>query len=243
VFDWSNTQNGKLIGSIGIVSAIMQGGYVRRSLSRVGELNMARRGTSSCAIGLLFLALVPHLTLSRPSVAFRLLQAAAVCIAFTSATVVNALTAHASLQCDEEPDFAAERGGERSVETTIARRPELAKGQALGRFRSSGQLGRAIGPLLGNRAYFFFGAVLTRGRSVCILLDLWTLFHIYSQCCCYDRSLSPHAKSRASNIFEDGLTVGHAGWFFCLTSQVPELMLYKGCCARPGRVASSIFIP
>ena len=78
-------------------------------------------------------------------------------MAFTSATVVNALTAHASLQCDEgEPDFAAaaEGGGgggdERPVETTaIARRPELAKGQALGRFRSSGQLGRAIGPLLG----------------------------------------------------------------------------------------------
>jgi len=156
VFDWSNTQNGKLIGGIGIVSAVLQGGYVRRALSRVGELKMARRGASSCAIGLLLLALVPHFTLSRPSVAFRLLQAAAVCMAFTSATVVNALTAHASLQCDEEePDFAAEGGGERPVETTLARRPELAKGQALGRFRSSGQLGRAIGPLLGNRAYSF----------------------------------------------------------------------------------------
>lgn len=156
MFDWSNTQNGKLIGSIGIVSAALQGGYVRRALSRVGELKMARRGASSCALGLLLLALVPHFTLSRPSLAFRLLQAAAVCMAFTSATVVNALTAHASLQCDEgEPDFAAaaaEGGGgdERPVETTaIARRPELAKGQALGRFRSSGQLGRAIGPLLG----------------------------------------------------------------------------------------------
>ena len=159
VFDWSNTQNGKLIGGIGIVSAVLQGGYVRRALSRVGELKMARRGTSSCAIGLLLLALVPHFTLSRPTLAFRLLQAAAVCMAFTSATVVNALTAHASLQCDdEEPEFAAEGTGtgERPVETTVARRPELAKGQALGRFRSSGQLGRAIGPLLGNRAYSFF---------------------------------------------------------------------------------------
>lgn len=157
MFDWNNTQNGKLIGSIGIVSAALQGGYVRRALSRVGELKMARRGTSSCAIGLLLLALVPHFTLSRPGLAFRLLQAAAVCMAFTSATVVNSLTAHASLQCDEEPDFtAAEGGDERPVETTFARRPELAKGQALGRFRSSGQLGRAIGPLLGNRAYSFF---------------------------------------------------------------------------------------
>jgi hypothetical protein len=143
VFDWSNTQNGKLIGGIGIVSAALQGGYVRRSLTRVGELKMARRGMSSCAIGLLALALVPHFTLTHPGFAVRLLQAAAICMAFTSATVVNALTAHASLQCDDalpEEEPAAE---------STADRPELAKGQALGRFRSSGQLGRAIGPLLG----------------------------------------------------------------------------------------------
>jgi len=150
VFDWSNTQNGKLIGSIGIVSAALQGGYVRRALARVGELKMARRGTSSCAIGLVALALVPHFALSRPRLAFRLLQGAAVCMAFTSATVVNALTAHASLQCDEAPEFAAE-GDDDGI--SIVQRPELAKGQALGRFRSSGQLGRAIGPLLGNCAY------------------------------------------------------------------------------------------
>lgn len=195
---------------------------------------MARRGTSSCAIGLLLLALVPHFTLSRPGLAFRLLQAAAVCMAFTSATVVNSLTAHASLQCDEEPDFtAAEGGDERPVETTFARRPELAKGQALGRFRSSGQLGRAIGPLLGNRAYSFFWCrtVLTLGRSVCILLDLWTLFHICGQCCCYDRSLSPHAKSRESNSFEDGLTVRTPVGY--ITPQLHNLWV----------VTSSIFIP
>jgi hypothetical protein len=142
VFDWSNTQNGKLIGSIGIVSAALQGGYIRRSLTRVGELKMARRGTSSCAIGLVALALLPHFTLTRPGLALRLLQAAAICMGFTSATVVNALTAHASLQCDDVPEEAATEG--------TANRPELAKGQALGRFRSSGQLGRAIGPLLGQ---------------------------------------------------------------------------------------------
>jgi hypothetical protein len=156
VFDWSNTQNGKLIGSIGIISAVLQGGYVRRALSRVGELKMARRGASSCALGLVALALVPRFVISHPNLAFRLLQVAAVCMAFTSATVVNALTAHASLQCDEaqDPDFAAEGDDGRSIET-ITRRPELAKGQALGRFRSSGQLGRAIGPILGNSAYSY----------------------------------------------------------------------------------------
>jgi len=174
LFDWNNTQNGKLIGSIGIVSAALQGGYVRRALSRVGELKMARRGTFSCAVGLLLLALVPHFTLSRPGLAFRLLQAAAVCMAFTSATVVNSLTAHASLQCDdEEPDFAAaEGGGERPVETTFARRPELAKGQALGRFRSSGQLGRAIGPLLACVSYWTFGPSFTYTVSAVAMTGL-----------------------------------------------------------------------
>jgi hypothetical protein len=155
VFDWSNTQNGKLIGSIGIISAVLQGGYVRRALTRVGELKMARRGTLSCAIGLVALALVPHFALSRPRLAFRLLQAAAVQMAFTSATVVNSLTALASLQCDEAPEDegAAQQGVDGGKPSRAIQRPELAKGQALGRFRSSGQLGRAIGPLLGKYAY------------------------------------------------------------------------------------------
>ena len=109
---------------------------------------MARRGMSSCAIALVALSLLPQFTLSRPTVAFRLLQIAAVGMAFTSATVVNALTAHASLQCDEASEIAAEKTGLRTDH-----RPELAKGQALGRFRSSGQLGRAIGPLFGKHAY------------------------------------------------------------------------------------------
>ena len=163
MFDWSNTQNGKLIGSIGIISAVLQGGYVRRALTRVGELKMARRGTYSCAIGLVALALVPHFTLSRPRLAFRLLQGAAVFMAFTSATVVNSLTAHASLQCDEAPeDEGAAQGavaGGKPLKAII-QRPELAKGQALGRFRSSGQLGRAIGPLLGNHTYSLLCALL-----------------------------------------------------------------------------------
>ncbi|KAH9045543.1 MFS DHA1 sub-family [Lactarius pseudohatsudake] len=138
LLDWSNAQNGKLIGSIGIVSAVIQGGYVRRALTR--------------------LSLLPQFTLSKPGLAFRLLQIAAVCMAFTSATVVNALTAHASLQCDEAPpEIAAETTGNGSTPPPRAvQRPELAKGQALGRFRSSGQLGRAIGPLFGKHAYGSF---------------------------------------------------------------------------------------
>jgi len=178
LFDWSNTQNGKLIASIGIISAVLQGGYVRRALTRVGELRMARRGTSSCAMGLVALALVPHFTISRPRLAFRLLQVAAVFMAFTSATVVNALTAHASLQCDEAPDDegAAQQGVDGGMPLKAIQRPELAKGQALGRFRSSGQLGRAIGPLLACASYWTFGPSVT--YSVCAIAMTGLTLHM-----------------------------------------------------------------
>lgn len=102
---------------------------------------MARRGISSCAAGLVLLAIVPQLADNNTVAGVRVLQAAAVCLAFTSATVVNSLTSYASLQCDEGVD--AETG------KPTAEHPQLAKGKALGHFRSSGQLGRAIGPLLG----------------------------------------------------------------------------------------------
>lgn len=131
-----------LIGFIGIISALLQGGYVRRSMAKVGEGVMARNGVFSCAVGLVLLAIVPNLVATNLAIAVKLLQAAAVCLAFTSATVVNSLTAYASLQCDET--FDANTG--KPDET----HPDLAKGKALGGFRSSGQLGRAIGPLLGT---------------------------------------------------------------------------------------------
>ncbi|KAL5487841.1 hypothetical protein ACEPAI_5949 [Sanghuangporus weigelae] len=153
LFDWTNSQNGMLIGFIGIISALLQGGYVRRSMSKTGEGVMARRGVSSCALGLVFLAIVPRFATSRISLAVLFLRAAAVCLAFTSATVVNALTAYASLQCDEAVD--SETGKPHTTH------PELAKGKALGQFRSSGQLGRAIGPLLACASYWTVGPSLT----------------------------------------------------------------------------------
>lgn len=131
-----------LIGSIGVISALLQGGYVRRATVKVGEGAMARRGVLSCALGLLFLAILPRHVATNLTLARRLLQLSAVCLAFTSATVVNSLTAFASLQCDEG-GFDADTG------KPLQEHPQLAKGKALGRFRSTGQLGRAMGPLLG----------------------------------------------------------------------------------------------
>jgi MFS family permease len=94
-------------------------------------------------MGLILLAFMPQFMSTNITLAIRLLQGAAVCMAFTSATVVNSLTAFASLQCDEGV-FDKVTG------KPIEEHPQLAKGKALGQFRSSGQLGRAIGPLLGT---------------------------------------------------------------------------------------------
>lgn len=183
MLDWSNSQNGKLIGSIGIVSALLQGGYVRRSMSHVGEANMARRGVASCTVGLFLLSLLPKYVQSSPSIAIRLLQIAAVCMAFTSATVVNALTAMASLQCGEDQM-------DKVTGKVIEEHPELVKGKALGKFRSSGQLGRAIGPILGNvtpsllfrmvlhdriacATYWTFGPSVTYATSSAVMVTLY----------------------------------------------------------------------
>lgn len=116
-------------------------------MSKIGEGVMARRGVSSCAAGLVLLAVLSRVAGSQTALAVRLLYGAAVCLGFTSATVVNSLTAYASLQCDESA--AAVEGGDEKKTQVQAAHPQLAKGKALGEFRSTGQLGRAIGPLLG----------------------------------------------------------------------------------------------
>lgn len=148
MFDWTNAQNGRLLGFIGILSTLLQGGYVRRAIAKTGEIVMARRGVSSCVFSLFFLSLLPYLARDEVPyfagggvrIGIRLMYLAAAFLAFTSATVVNSLTALASLQCDED----SEQEGKKVLH------PELSKGRALGQFRSSGQLGRAIGPLLGE---------------------------------------------------------------------------------------------
>ncbi|KZP32947.1 MFS DHA1 sub-family [Athelia psychrophila] len=168
LFDWNNKQNGALIGSIGVISALLQGGYVRRPKHRVragaGVPPMARQGVLACALGLVFLAILPQLIGTHTTIAVRLLQGAAVCLAFTSATVVNSLTAYASLQCDE--------GVDQDTAKPVAEHPQLAKGKALGEFRSSGQLGRALGPLLACASYWSVGPSATYAVGAVAMLAL-----------------------------------------------------------------------
>lgn len=91
----------------------------------------------ACTLSLLLLASLPFLPYSPSSYspAFLTLYLAAAGLAFVSATVVNSLNALASLETGD--------GVER--------------GQALGVFRSRGQLGRALGPLAATTVYWLHG--------------------------------------------------------------------------------------
>ena len=135
VLDYSHMQQGKLLGYMGIVSALIQGGYVRRRVQTLGEKMLVLQGMVSCVAGLYFLA---HCVKAEKPVAW--LYAGVTCLAFTSGTVVNCLTSLASLQCHEQ-----------------ARDDALSKGRALGEFRSFGQLGRALGPISACSLYWIFG--------------------------------------------------------------------------------------
>lgn len=170
LLDWNNKQNGALIGTIGIISALFQGGYVRRAMSKVGEGNMARRGVFACALALTLLALLPKYISTNLTLARRLLHLSAFCMAFTSATVVNSLTAFASLQCDESTSAFDPTSGKI---VKAKEHPKLAKGKALGEFRSSGQLGRALGPLLACVSYWTFGPSSTYSVAAVSMFAIW----------------------------------------------------------------------
>ncbi|KAJ2961742.1 hypothetical protein NQZ79_g3023 [Umbelopsis isabellina] len=136
VFDYSNMQQGKLLGFIGIASSLIQGGYVRRKARTTGEKKMVLQGVIACVIALVMFALLAEMRSGTI-----LLFIGAFCFAVTSGTVVSCLTSLASMQCSDHD-------------------PRLAKGHALGVFRSYGQLGRAIGPLVACTVYWAYGPVV-----------------------------------------------------------------------------------
>ncbi|GJJ76378.1 hypothetical protein EMPS_08737 [Entomortierella parvispora] len=134
LFDFSHMQQGALLGYIGILSSLIQGGYVRRAAHRVGEKRMVIQGMMAASVGLGCIALVSgaggysHAQVI-PDASFGPLQslrraiqwldtqeewsrktrmwgiyAGATGLAITSATVVNCLTSLASLVCDMGSD-------------------------------------------------------------------------------------------------------------------------------------------
>jgi hypothetical protein len=139
-----------MLGFIGVLSTLLQGGYVRRTMVKTGELKMAQRGVSACVLSLILMSTLPSMAANpqRLVTGIKLMYLAAAFLAFTSATVVNSLTAMASLQCNDDTDSTS----------AASQNPRLAKGRALGEFRSSGQLGRALGPIMACASYWTIGA-------------------------------------------------------------------------------------
>ncbi|WRT65715.1 uncharacterized protein IL334_002663 [Kwoniella shivajii] len=151
LFSATNAQNGRLLSYIGILSAILQARHVRPSLTRLGEIRLASYGILSCIIALSLLSILPFSSiLSNPSMSTLVLYGSATCLAYTSATVVTGLTSSAASLVDES-------------------HPLLQRGRALGGFRSRGQLGRAVGPLLASSIYWIKGpSIAYIGLASCL---------------------------------------------------------------------------
>ncbi|SAL99996.1 hypothetical protein [Absidia glauca] len=146
VLDYSHMQQGKLLGFMGILSALIQGGYVRRQKSG-GEKSLVLQGMAFGTLGLGCLAVV-GMDISQTSY---WLYGGVAFLAMTSGTVVNSLTSLASLQCQHEKE----------------------KGKILGVFRSFGQLGRACGPLSACTIYWLFGPTLCYTVGAIAMLGLF----------------------------------------------------------------------
>jgi len=185
LFDFSHMQQGALLGYIGIMSSLLQGGYVRRRAHKVGEKRMVLQGMAAAAIGLGCIALVSgggssleetsgqsifrHVELwlnaQEWSQKTRMwgLYAGATGLAVTSATVVNCLTSLASLVCDMGSDEDSNHSESSSSASKSKKYQPIGKGLALGRFRSWGQLGRASGPIAACSLYWRVGPLVCYG--------------------------------------------------------------------------------
>ncbi|KAI6089074.1 MFS general substrate transporter [Hypoxylon rubiginosum] len=97
LFQYNSSQNGRLLGFVGLVASLLQGGVTRR----LAPLLTVRIGVSACLIAFVLLGRIS--TVSS-------LYLAATCLATTSATVVSGLNTLSSFEASE-----GERGGKLGV--------------------------------------------------------------------------------------------------------------------------------
>ncbi|KAI0537566.1 major facilitator superfamily domain-containing protein [Xylaria digitata] len=97
LFQYTSAKNGRLLGYIGLVASILQGGVTRR----LSPLLTVRIGVGACLVAFAIL---------RSTSTVRSLYLAATCLATTSATVVSGLNALASFEAG-----ANERGGKLGI--------------------------------------------------------------------------------------------------------------------------------
>jgi MFS family permease len=127
-FKFTNQSQGLVLAFIGISSAFIQGGYVRR-VSNKSESSLVLQGVIACSIGLF--------TLGVYATNIYWLYFGAFFLSFTSGTVVTSLTSLAS-SC----------GTDQSKD----------RGAVLGKFRALGQLGRSMGPIVACTGYWILGS-------------------------------------------------------------------------------------
>ncbi|KAJ9059687.1 hypothetical protein DSO57_1038844 [Entomophthora muscae] len=160
-FSFTYVQQGKLFGFLGILSVLVQGGYVRRVK---GPEKIAKQGMLGCIIGLIVIGLVATMSGS-----IQYLYLGVAFLAFASATVVSCLTSLLTLAVENQNDMSRSAA-------------------ALGRFRSYGQLGRALGPIAACSIYW------SLGPAACYYVGAISLTLVYSAF--LKHSLSPsHSKN------------------------------------------------
>lgn len=144
-FNYTNMQQGILLGFMGLSSSVVQGGYVRRQADKDSRILI--QGLISCAIGLLLLIF---------SLNEWILYSAVFFLSFTSATVVNSINSQVSKLASEQTDV------------------EEGTGKIMGNLRAAGQLGRCLGPCTACCFYWLLSGEITYAMSllsICILLS------------------------------------------------------------------------
>ncbi|KAI9098647.1 major facilitator superfamily domain-containing protein [Phlyctochytrium arcticum] len=172
-FQFSHAQQGALLGYMGVISALVQGGYTRRMAGkRVSERTIAIQGITACGIGLATQGLFAWNT--------KWLFVGATFLAFTSGTVVTSLTALASYETQQQQQVikaAAATAANGSSESS-QRHDVGDRGRILGTFRSIGQLGRSLGPLFGCSTYWVLGSVRAYLIAATAMFILATMIRI-----------------------------------------------------------------
>lgn len=120
-----------IVADIGVLSSLLQGGFVRPRLSKhkTSELTFTQQGIYSCTISLALMAILPLTGVRDSKWSSWVLYAIATGLSYTSATAVTGMMGAAAACCDDVEDEADQRG-------------KLPRGKALGRFRSAVSCGK-----------------------------------------------------------------------------------------------------
>jgi hypothetical protein len=118
--------NVNMFADIGVLSSLLQGGFVRPRLSKhkTSELTFTQQGIYSCTVSLALMAILPLTGVRNSKWSSWVLYAIATGLSYTSATAVTGMMGAAAACCDDVDDEADQRG-------------KLPRGKALGRFRSA----------------------------------------------------------------------------------------------------------